>query len=197
MINELRMILDDPESIDTLSNFGYIIERIYFNAYNGKRATKFRQTEIPDYVKTMLKGLGFVLMETDIAVAVIVPEVKWLRVESAIREMVFKYGKPFVEDFGDLNKERFNKKHDGIVKIYNKIPYYVPASKIAELLVDEFTVYILDCIPKDTNSEVIELELLEMIYLAFSGEFQNKITKEDLIERIDWNWIFENYPKPV
>ena len=111
--------------------------------------------------------------------------------------MVFKYGKPFVEDFGDLNTERFNKKHDIIVKIYNKIPYYVPASKIAELLVDEFTVYILDCIPKDTNSEVIELELLEMIWLAFSGEFQNKITKEDLIERIDWDWIFENYPKPV
>ena len=33
-----------------------------------------------------------------------------------------------------------------------------------------------------------------MIELAFAGEFQNKITKNDLIERIDWDWLSQNYP---
>ena len=55
MINELRMILEDPESIDSFQTFSYVMERIYFNAYQGVRATKFRQLELPQHIKDMLK----------------------------------------------------------------------------------------------------------------------------------------------
>lgn len=118
-----------------------------------------------------------------------------MNLESTIRELVVKYGEPFINDFGKLeDTNRFNQKHEVVINIYNTISYDIPAWKISELLVDELTVYILDSIPTDTNFEIIEWELLEMIELAFAGEFQNKITKNDLIERIDWDWLSQNYP---
>lgn len=109
--------------------------------------------------------------------------------ENQIREIVVKYGSPFIDDFEDISGK--SDKSLLFEKALNKLDWEIPFQKISEMLIDELSVYMTSFAERGAHSpEVITAAFSHMVYLASFPEYNIVSDIGTLLNRIDWEDIF-------
>ncbi|MBO1087175.1 hypothetical protein [Enterococcus mundtii] len=109
--------------------------------------------------------------------------------ETIIRELVVKYGAPFIDKFDDFTDE--SDKELLFEKITNSVDWTIPLEAIANTVVDEMVVYMTYFVEKGKyDLEVIEEAFTYMVELACFNNFNSNIDKEALMKRIDFEDVF-------
>ncbi|UDM72670.1 hypothetical protein [Vagococcus fluvialis] len=109
--------------------------------------------------------------------------------EIKIRDLVVKYGAPFVDRFDDFSED--SDKTLLFEKVLNKIDWDVPVVKISEILIDELSVFMTSFVPKGKyDLDTIEESFRNMVDMASFAEYNSSLNKDDLMNRINWEEVF-------